>query len=291
MTLYVTTRAGGGSRSMAKAARLIEGDGRLKAPGVRFLDDVEIARKVAGKTVVFTIHGFNVSYDSGLRSLARLEDALARRLPGNYLVVGVLWPGDFIVPAINYPGEWRDAVDSGRLLAQFVNAKMRGAADVCFLSHSLGGRLALEAVAHLDRKATHVCLTAAATDNDCLEDPYDVSVANSDQMTYLASKKDVVLKLAYPIGDWAGDVFVGDDDSALRGALGRHGARWPRTGTETVKGQRLPDSAKYGHGSYFPSGDFKDDPAGPKSASSDVVARFAAYFFTRGARAWPPPSP
>ena len=285
MSLYVTLRAGGGSRNMAKAARLIRGDGRLKAPSVTFLDDHQAARAVEGRTVVFTVHGFNVSYDSGLRSLARLEDVLVSRLPENYLMIGVLWPGDFIIPAINYPGEWRDAVDSGRLLAQFANAKLRGASDFCFLSHSLGGRLALEAIAHLDRKATHVCLTAAATDNDCLEEPYDASVANSDAMTYLASKQDVVLRLAYPIGDWAGDVFMGDKDNAFRGALGRYGPQWPRTGIETVKGVKLADNQKYGHGSYFPSGDF----GGAVSSSSDAVARFAANFFTHDARSWPPP--
>lgn len=287
MTLYLSLRAGGGSRSMAAEACMLEGDGRPRKPGVRLLSPQDAAAAVLGKTVVFAIHGFNVSYDKGLRSLAVLEGELARRLPETYRMVGVLWPGDFIVPAINYPGEWRDAVDSGRLLARFANRHLKTASAFCFLSHSLGGRVALEAVAHLDRKATHVCLTAAATDNDCLEEPYDVSVANSDAMTYLASRKDVVLKLAYPVGDWAGDVFLGDDDAALRGALGRHGARWPRTGLETVRGVRLADGEKYGHGSYFPSGDF----GAAASATSEAVARFAVNFFRGGGPAWPPPAP
>ncbi len=286
MSLYVTLRAGGGSRNMAKEARLISGDGRAAAPAMRFLDDPETARAVEGRRVVFTIHGFNVSYEKGLRSLARLEDALARRLPESYLIIGVLWPGDFIIPAINYPGEWRDAVDSGRLLAQFANTRMRTAAQFSFLSHSLGGRVALEAIAHLDRKAAHACLTAAATDNDCLEQPYDVSVANSQAMTYLASKRDMVLKLAYPIGDWAGDVFLGDRDSPFRGALGRHGPIWPQSRVETVQGVRLPDALNYGHGSYFPSGDRDDDPA--DDHSSLAVAQFAANFLTRDDQSWPP---
>lgn len=285
MTLYMSMRAGGGSRSMAAEACMLDGDGRVKTPGVRRLSPQEAASAVAGKTVVFAIHGFNVSYESGLRSLAVLERELGKRLPENYRMIGVLWPGDFIIPAINYPGEWRDAVESGRLLARFANRWLRAASDICFLSHSLGGRVALEAVAHLDRKAAHVCLTAAAIDNDCLETPYDVSVANADEMTWLASKKDVVLKLAYPVGDWAGDVFLGDDDSALRGALGRHGARWPRTGADTVRGVRLAAGEKYGHGSYFPSGEFGAAP----SPSSQAVARFAANFFKGGGRPWPPP--
>jgi hypothetical protein len=283
MSLYVNLRYGAVGGGLRTDPYLIEGDGRVAKPKMAALDSREAARRVAGRTLVFTVHGFNVSYDKGLRSLARLEDALA--LPPNFLCVGVLWPGDFFIPAINYPGEWRDAVNGGKALARFANTTLSGASDVCFLSHSLGGRLALEAVAGLNRKAARVCLTAAATDDDCLEKPYDVAVANSGLLTYLASKKDMVLKLAYPIGDWAGDVFFGDDDSALRGALGRNGARWPRTHRPTAWGLTVPDSPKYDHGNYFP-------PSAPRDvieARQKAVARFAADFLTGGSPIWPPP--
>jgi len=283
MSLYVNLRyeaVGGGLRT---DPYLIEGDGRVARPLMTALSDREAAQRVAGRTLVFTVHGFNVSYDGGLRSLARLEDELVPLLPENFLCVGVLWPGDFIIPAINYPGEWRDAVNGGRALARYANTKLAGAASVCFLSHSLGGRLALEAVAGLNRKAARVCLAAAATDNDCLEKPYDVTVANSGLLTYLASKKDMVLKFAYPIGDWAGDIFMGDDDDALRGALGRYGARWPRTKRPTAWGVAIDDKLQYDHGDYFPPGKLSK-AAGPKH---QTVARFAARFLAGGAPSWP----
>ncbi len=283
--LYLSTRAGGASRNMAAEAVLLEGDGTAAALALKPVQPTRIAGRVAGRVLVLAVHGFNVGFESGVRSFALLQKALEARLPGRYLMVGVLWPGDFIVPAINYPGEWRDAVDSGRLVAAHCNRYFGEAADICFLSHSLGGRLTLEAVANLDRPAGGVCLTASATDDDCLEEPYDASVANSRRMTYLASRKDLVLRLAYPIGDWAGDVFLGDRDNAFRGALGRNGAKWPRTKKKTVDGLILDDRLKYDHGNYFPSGKAGD----AASASSLAVASFAATFFEEGRAIWPPP--
>jgi hypothetical protein len=284
MSLYLNLRYGAVGGGLRTDPYLIEGDGRVQRPVITSLTHQEAARRVAGRTLVFTVHGFNVSYDGGLRALARLEDELTPLLPPNFLCVGVLWPGDFVIPAINYPGEWRDAVNGGKALARYANTTLSGAADFCFLSHSLGGRLVLEAVAGLDRKAARVCLTAAATDDDCLEKPYDVTVANSGLLTYLGSKKDMVLKLAYPIGDFAGDALFGDDDNAFRGALGRHGARWPRTHQPKAWGFIVPDSPKYDHGNYFPTGKFSSE-VGPTQKD---VAKFAAGFLAGGAPSWPP---
>lgn len=285
MSLYVNLRYGAVGGGLRTDPYLIEGDGTVATPRMKSLAQAEAARRVAGRTVVFAVHGFNVSYDSGLRSLGRLEAALrAQGLPESFLVIGVLWPGDFVIPAINYPGEWRDAVKGGQALARFANTTLNSANAFCFLSHSLGGRLALEAVAGLDRKATRVCLTAPATDNDCLEDPYDVSVANSEQLTYLASMKDMVLKLAYPVGDWAGDIFLGDDDGALRGALGRHGARWPRTRKPAAFGFTVADQPAYGHGSYFPPG----SPGQVLAASHGDVAKFLVSFLKGEKPSWSP---
>jgi len=283
VTLYVTLRSGAGGRDLAPSARVIESPGVGPNPSVRFLSDLEAAKTAAGRTVVFMIHGFNVTYAKGLRSLALLDGRLRQLLPAHFLPVGVLWPGDAVIPVINYPGEWRDAVRSGRLLARYANTVLGAAEDICFLSHSLGGRLALEAVANLDRKAARVCLTAAATDDDCLEAPYDVSLRNSGRLTYVASRKDIVLRLAYPIGDWFGDVFLGDRDSPVRGALGRYGPRWSRPAAPSVPGVKLGDGLKYDHGDYFPPGEAGADLTERQAR----VAAFAATFLAGGAVAWP----
>ena len=284
MSLYLNLRyeaVGGGLR---KDPYLIEGDGLVAKPLMKSLSSSEAAQRVAGRTLVFTVHGFNVSYAGGLCSLARLEKKLVPLLPPHFLMVGVLWPGDFIIPAINYPGEWRDAVNGGKAVARFANTTLRGAADFCFLSHSLGGRLTLEAVAGLSRKASRVCLTAAATDADCLEHPYNTAVANSGQLTYLASLEDMVLKLAYPVGDWAGHVFFGDKDDDMAGALGRFGAKWPRTHNPKAWGFTVANALKYDHGNYFPPG----KPTTPDKPSQEQVAKFAARFLAGGAPSWPP---
>ncbi|WP_165184631.1 alpha/beta hydrolase [Caulobacter soli] len=283
MGLYVNLRyasVGGGLRS---DPYLIEGAVGDAAPRMVSLNSREAAQRVAGRSLVFTVHGFNVSYDKGLRSLARLETQLA--LPPNFLCVGVLWPGDFFIPAINYPGEWRDAVNGGKALARFVNTTLGGATDVSFVAHSLGCRLALEAVAGLQRKAARVCLMASATDDNCLEKPYDVSVANSQLLTWLASKKDKVLKLAYPIGDWAGDIFFGDRDSPWHGALGRYGPKWSRTIPDNARGFPIADGLGYDHGDYFP-------PSAPGAGGAiqprqQAAAGFAANVLKGGAPTWP----
>jgi len=284
MSLYVNMRYDSVGGPLRKDPYLIEGDGLAAKPLMKSLSNSEAAQRVAGRTVVFTVHGFNVSYAGGLCSLARLEQKLVPLLPPHFLMVGVLWPGDFIIPAINYPGEWRDAVKGGQALARFADNVLNGAADFCFLSHSLGGRLTLEAVAALKRKASRVCLTAAAADADSLEWPYSATVTNSGQVTWLASKEDMVLKLAYPIGDWAGHVFFGDKDDDLAGALGRYGAKWPRTHNPKARGLTVPDALKYDHGNYFPPG----KASIPDKPSQEMVAKFAASFLKGGPPLWPP---
>lgn len=283
MALYANLRYGAIGGGLQPDAYMLEGDGRVARPAMAALSSAQAAKRVAGRTVVFTVHGFNVSYDSGLRSLARVEELLKPHLPDTFVIVGVLWPGDFLVPVINYPGEWRDAVNGGRVLARFANTVLRDAADFCFLSHSLGGRLTLEAVAYLDRKAARVCLTAAATDDDCLEHPYDVSVGNSRRLTYLASKKDKVLRLAYPLGDWAGDIFLGDRDNAYRGALGRNGATWSRGRPDNAGGFQVDPNLGFDHGDYFPPGAYGQS----RASSHEQVARFAAAFLAGGSPVWP----
>lgn len=270
MTLYLNLRQGALGYGLREVPDPLEGDGLVARPTLKRLEHRDFAARLDNRSVVFAVHGFNVSYDRGLRSVARLEAALKPLLPADFVVVGVLWPGDFLIPAINYPGEWRDAVEGGRHLALYADTWLRGARDLHFLSHSLGGRLVLEATARLGRKAGQVCLTAPATDDDCLECSYDASVRNARGLTYLASKRDMVLKAAYRIGDWAGDLFFGDDDAATRGALGWHGARWPRTDQPRIQGEQIAKADNYGHGSYFP-------PGKPGETTSPQQARLATY--------------
>lgn len=231
---------------MLRDPHVLEGDGLVDRPTLRMLRAFPVGT-IAGREVVLGTHGFNVNYADGVHSLARLERALG--LPDAFVFVGVLWPGDWWIPVVNYPAEASDAVQCGRNLARFVNTTLSGAGAVSLVSHSLGARVVLEAVKHLDRPAREVCVLAAAADDDCLTSrQYDAARRNAKRVSVLASRGDWVLRLAYPAGDFLSDLFS-DDDRPTGLALGYHGPRpFPR---ERVQHAQIPGGT-YGHFDYFP---------------------------------------
>ncbi len=249
MSLFLDFRTAGVGGGILDEPRVLEGNGLIDPPDLRYLGQTLPAARIAGREVVFVTHGFNVSRREGVHALARLERDL--NLPSAFVFVGVLWPGDWWIPVINYPAEAGDAVQCGRLLARFVNTSLSLAGDVSLVSHSLGGRLVLEAVKHLSRPAREVCVLAAAVDDDCLTSPqYDAARKNAKRISVLASRGDLVLRVAYPAGDFFSDIFY-DDDNPARKALGYHG---PRPRADRVLHAQIPDH-QYGHGDYFPPAD------------------------------------
>ena len=94
-----------------------------------------------------------------------------------------------------------------------------------------------------------MCIAAPAVDNDSLSKRFKEGLARVERLTVLSSKKDKVLRWAYPLGDFFSDVF-GDDDSAFRGALGLRGPR-PMPGPP-VQARAIPTDDDYDHGDYFP---------------------------------------
>jgi len=249
VSLFLDFRTAGVGGGILDEPRVLEGNGLIDPPDLRYLGQTLPAARIAGREVVFVTHGFNVSRREGVHALARLERDL--NLPSAFVFVGVLWPGDWWIPVINYPAEAGDAVQCGRLLAMFVNTSLSLAGDVSLVSHSLGGRLVLEAVKHLSRPAREVCVLAAAVDDDCLTSPqYDAARKNAKRISVLASRGDLVLRVAYPAGDFFSDIFY-DDDNPARKALGYHG---PRPRADRVLHAQIPDH-QYGHGDYFPPAD------------------------------------
>ena len=271
MTLFLSFRTADIGGDVAGEPYLFEGNGLVDRIGVRALDSKILQDRVAGKEVLFATHGFNVSYANGVRALAALEAAL--NLTPRFLFVGVLWPGDYWIPVVNYPAEAADAVRCGRLLAKFANTRLRLAGALSFVSHSLGGRLVLEAVKHLDRPAREVCLLAAAVDDDCLGRQYAEARTNAQRISILASTRDLVLRLAYRAGDLASDLGF-DDDSPWRPALGYHGPR--PAALERVAHAQIPVGDDYGHLDYF--------PPRPRAAR---VARYVAESLLGLPHAWP----
>lgn len=209
-----------------------------------------------GKDLLFAVHGFNVNRKRAINSFATLDRALA--LGGTSVLIGVLWPGDWWIPAINYPFEGEDAMDCGRRLATYCTDYLAGARSLSFVSHSLGARLVLEAAQNLPRRVDLVCLTAGAINRACLEAGYAKAARNIDRIHLLASHDDMVLKLAFPIGDPISNVLHDDHDFFER-ALGYDG---PSSGSAALVRApwQIPDEYDYDHGSYLPSDDPKRWP-------------------------------
>jgi hypothetical protein len=270
VTLYLSLR----SQSVGGAVtppRFFEGDGVAQPLALRPVSEEAVVARLANRDVLFATHGFNVSLGAGACALGRLESLLA--LPATSRYVAILWPGDFWLPVINYPFEGETAMKSGRLVADFCNRRLGGAATLSFISHSLGARVVLEAAAALRRKARLVCVTAAAVNDDCLTTQYAIAFANSAMVSVLASREDLVLRLAYPIGDPIANLLH-LDHKPFRAALGYDGP--PAAIGATVPPWEIADDEAFEHWDYLPPshpGPLPDDPAAKWLKSAAFMRR------------------
>ncbi|UCI07368.1 alpha/beta hydrolase [Mesorhizobium sp. B1-1-8] len=280
MTVYMTFRqktVGGG----VKSPTLLQGDGTTASPSLRDLSEEQFGTMVANRDVLFGVHGFNVSFMQGVCTLGRLEVALS--LPSTCHFIAVLWPGDSWLPILNYPFEGSTSIECGRRLASFCNRRLTGAASVSFVTHSLGARLALEAASKLNRRVRSLCLTAGAINDDCLTSEYASAFANTSVVSVLASRRDRVLKLAFPIGDPIADILH-PDHRPFASALGYAGP--PGAVGSAVPPWQIPDKCEYDHGDYLP-------PSNPSALFPDPSSRWtkAAEFMNRAfegkSQTWP----
>ena len=280
MTRFLTLRTHdrGGSVQPPKA---VDCDPSVTPLGYDLVTDNDAATSVAGRDVVLAIHGFNVSRPHGVGSLAALEDNL--KLAPNYRFFGVLWPGDFWLPVVDYPWEAAHAVTSGRHIAAYCNRVFPGANSISFISHSLGGRVLLEAIQNMDRPATQVCIAAGAVDDDCLAGQYLRAEQNAGRICVLSSMSDKVLQLAYPAGDFISDVLLGDNDSPWEAALGRAGPKPPYA--PPVFEEPIPPALGYDHGDYFPPSSPVVPP--PKSPKWPKAVDYMRRVVTGQASYWP----
>ncbi len=227
-------------------------------------------------SITILLHGFNVDYKEGRYSL--LEFAKTLPSASGRAMVATLWPGDHWSGPLNYSFEGRDADDSARELARFLGDVLRPTANIAFIGHSLGCRVAMETIAHLvsaGRAPSQVCLMAAAIDDDSLAAPGDYLAATNgvSRVAALSSREDTVLKFAYPVGDLF-QAFVFADDTAGR-ALGYHGPRSHKKSNtpvpQNVLDTRIPTGQKIGHGDYLPK-------KGQRSPKHRAAVRSAANF-------------
>ncbi len=282
MTYFLSFRSDSVGGPIIKGAAF-SGDGTAKPLKLDPVDPAAAGGLVAGKNVLFATHGFNVSREEGACSLGQLDQAL--ELGAGSIFFGVLWPGDFWLPFVNYPFEGGDAVQCGKLLADFCKSHLAGAQSFSFVSHSLGARLVLEAVKNLDRPAQSVCLTAAAINQDCLVSEYAAASTKAKSIALLASRSDRVLQLAYPIGDPIADLFF-EDHTPFEPALGYAGPPVPAA-PPVVAPWEIPKDADYGHGNYLPPGDKVTPKPSIPGEKWWRVAEFMQRAFRGQPQTWP----
>jgi len=223
-----------------------------------------LIQAIQGRDVLLGTHGFHVNRADGIGNLSHWSEWL--RLGDNGFFVGVLWPGDARwVPFIDYPIEGNEAIKSGQLLAGYLMTNFTGANSLSFASHSLGARVALEAIGNLSNsfKLKTITMMAGAIDDTCLGKEYRDAASRMYKLSVLASSCDDVLKWAFPMGNpVAGIVTRGDP--YWHGALGRYGPNPPDQPSNLCKTPNVPDSWAFGHHSYINC----DGPAvGPPSES------------------------
>jgi hypothetical protein len=245
MTLFIDLRATPSGGVCAREAT-------LWLNGTKPVSQADFADEIRGRDLVLAAHGFNVSRSGGVASLSLWAAACQLKLPPACLFIGVLWPGDSkYFSALSYPWEGDEAIASGRLLAAFLNKEAGQAASLSFVSHSLGTRTMLEAVQNLRRKARCLVLMAGAIEDDCLDREYRAAAENAEKICTLASRKDWVLQLAYPVGDLIGQI-VRHGHPHFEAALGRNGPENPIPSAQRGGAWQIPKPWDYKHGDYLP---------------------------------------
>jgi len=262
--------------------RLLEGDGTANPPALSLVPSEQVRSIIAGKDLLFAAHGFNVSYQKGACSLGLLDAYLDLALSD--LFIGILWPGDCWLPVVDYPFEGDVAQECGQRLATFCANCCASAQSLSFVSHSLGARLVLEAVAHLGRKARSMCLTAAAINRDCLTTEYLAAADNAAAISILASHEDYVLKIAYSLGDPFADLLH-DDHTPFQAALGLDGPPTP-TPPRVRYPWQIADRYDYGHHDYLPPEQTTSLPS-PAENKWPRAADFMKRAFLGQAQVWP----
>jgi hypothetical protein len=212
--------------------------------------------------LVLLVHGFNNTHQAANASYASFCARLAALGVGSVSLFGeicaVHWPGNRrlgFFSFASYPTEIEPAIHSAEVLARFLNG-LRGPQgsplDVVLICHSLGNRVGLELlharIAAPDPMVAVVglCLMAAAVPVGHVDHGGLAAAARSTRTRALFSRRDTVLRFAFPIGQTlAADGFFPQ-------AVGRFGhpfSVW----------SDVADLSPYNHGDYWRGGS-EDEP-------------------------------
>lgn len=245
MTQFIDCRiqpVGGG---LATTVSVFQGTNIGNYTGLNLAD---LQKSIQGRDVLIATHGFNVNRSDGINCLSNWESLLQPHpFPG---FVGLLWPGDSVwAHGLDYPEEPKIADEAGSLLAEFIDANFRQAASIWFASHSLGARVILSTISNLSLPVRGVTIMAGAIDDDCLATEFQAVAAKIGTINLLSSKKDEVLSLIFPLGNFFAGI-IAEGHPWWRAALGRSGPAqpWP---TNFQAPFEIPDNWEFEHGNYL----------------------------------------
>jgi pimeloyl-ACP methyl ester carboxylesterase len=244
MTTFLDVRALAGSGGVSDKVQIKTG---TTIHNYTDLSPSDLLTFIHGQHVLIGTHGFNVNRSDGIQHLSFWEGLL--QLPPSSVFIGLLWPGDSeSFHALSYPVEPKLAMDSGNMLAAFLDSNFQNAASVSLVSHSLGARVVLQTASQMHLPIRRLILMAGAIGDDCLTAEYAAVVAKVEMISVLASMEDEVLRWAFPIGDFASD-FFDHNHPWFESAVGRSG---PRKRPDHYQSPcEIPDCWNYGHGNYL----------------------------------------
>jgi pimeloyl-ACP methyl ester carboxylesterase len=229
-------------------ARIVAVNQWTSIDGYTGLALADLQSAIQGRDVLIATHGFNVNRADGIACLSNWESLL--QLPQSSVFVGLLWPGDSVwAHGLDYPEEPRIANEAGSLLASFIDDNFQGAASISFASHSLGARVVLATISHLRLPVRRVVLMAGAIDDNCLTTEFKAVAANIGSISILASKRDEVLSVCFPLGNFFAGI-IAEGHPWWRAALGHCGPAkpWPASFLAPFE---LPDNWSFEHGNYL----------------------------------------
>ena len=223
----------------------------------------QLQTAIQGRHVLIGTHGFKNSRWDGIDHLSNWATLL--RLSDPALFIGLLWPGDSIwAHGLDYPDEPKVANDSGVLIGPFLDQIFADAASISFASHSLGARVVLATISHMSRRVRRAILMAGAIDNNCFNTEFEDQTGQIDKISILASTKDDVLELAFPLGNLLGGI-IAEGHPWFRTALGRSGPAKVAP-DNFLQPFLIPSNWNYGHGNYL-----QIDPTVPITPIDPIV--------------------
>ena len=168
------------------------------------LDEMNLAQQMRGKHVLILVHGFRNPLENVASAYQRLLKGLIdAKLMGNGgydLVLGFTWPG-FETPIGFFPAV-PFANRSGGFLRSLIELASHNAKTVDIQTHSLGARVALQALAAgTEGFVDNLMLTAAAVDDESLEPgkEFNSALLHCRRCLVYHSDKDNTLKIGFTI--------------------------------------------------------------------------------------------